>query len=115
MGSECFPFVGNRIKVSGLMNSLKGKICPEVLNSSTLSLPLASPVDLETSHHTPLSLRSNLQCHVPILFCGFKHIINRGKHFRKLHVIIHMSDFIRGGESAFVKIVFSKRVQNCLK
>lgn len=26
-----------------------------------------------------------------------------------------MSDFIRGGESAFVKIVFSKRVQNCLK
>lgn len=26
-----------------------------------------------------------------------------------------MSDFIRGGESAILKIVFSKRVQSCLK
>lgn len=97
------------------MNSLRAKILPEVLNSSTLSLPLASPVDLETSHHTPLSLPSNLRCHVPILFCGFKHIINRGKHFGKLNVMIHMSDFIRGRESAIVKIVFPKRVQSCLK
>lgn len=97
------------------MNSLRGKIRAEVLNSSTLSLPLVSPVDLATSHYTLLSLRSNLRCHVPILFHGFKYIINRGKHFRKLNVMIHMSDFIRGGESAIVKIVFSKRVQSCLK